>query len=956
MNSLRFLLFNPWSLVNKIHDIMSNISDKKIDIAAFCETWLADMNNPTTAVIKSFGYKIHHSFRKDKKGGGTALVYNGVYTMSCVQSSTVFSTFEHTAASIKTATGTKVIFVTVYRPGSLTSKFFQELDNLLSEILVKCDCLILAGDLNIHFENTNDKLVQRTLDLFLSYGLNHQVNGPTHIAGGTLDQIFCFSIKNQLECKVTVDQIDRLGSDHYPVYCDFSLAFEKKYFKDITYRKIKSMDKDKFSDELAAIVHSIDVNDVKTAGMGESVRVLGDICSELLDEHAPLVSKRVSVIDTAPWFDNEYRDYRKLRRKAEGKAHKLNATAEDKALYRDISTECSNLADLKKKEYFKSMINNSKGNPRTLWQTVNKSLDRKQSNPLPDYTDDLSKLASDFNTYFTDKIETIRNNMDEMPILESSHTHTENTQLWQTFEPVTMEELNKIIDDAGMKCSPSDILPLSLLKDNLPILLPLILQIVNVSLSQGSMEGVKLADIIPLLKNNSLDPNVLKNFRPVSNLTFIGKLIERVVLKRLDDHLSKNNLHCPEQSAYKKNFSTETLLVRIWNDLLVASDEKSATVVMMLDLSAAFDTVDHDLLLNILMKEIGLRGTVLKWFESFLKGRSQRIRLGSTVSDEIIIKFGVPQGSVLGPVLFNLYIRSIYRYVQALNFTIFGYADDHQILKQFKPINQGITLLSELKKCFAAVKSWMRKYYLAMNDSKTQVIIFGPPSVLNDIKVNGLNIGCKTTIRFVNTVKNLGIYMDAALTMKDHVTELKKKCFLTLRNLRKIRFLLTTSQLKTIVNSLVVSCLDYCNSMFYGISQQLMHQLQLIQNACAKVITGKYKYDHMEDDLNKLHWLSVRKRVVFKICLLAYKAVNGLTPLYLSDMFKYAHYGHTIRLIVPYGTTKSYGDRSFSVIGPKLFNALPETVKQALSIDSFKSSLKTYLFTLSDTDVASLFY
>ena len=112
----------------------------------------------------------------------------------------------------------------------------------------------------------------------------------------------------------------------------------------------------------------------------------------------------------------------------------------------------------------------------------------------------------------------------------------------------------------------------------------------------------------------------------------------------------------------------------------------------------------------------------------------------------------------------------------------------------------------------------------------------------------------------------------------------------------------------------------------------------------------------MNDDLNKLHWLSVRKRVVFKICLLSFKAVNGLAPMYLNDMFKYAHYGHTVRLIVPYGTTKSYGDRSFSVIGPKLFNALPETVKQALSVDAFKSSLKTYLFTLSDADVASLFY
>ena len=274
---------------------------------------------------------------------------------------------------------------------------------------------------------------------------------------------------------------------------------------------------------------------------------------------------------------------------------------------------------------------------------------------------------------------------------------------WSTFEPATLDELKEIIDEFGIKCSPSDILPTTLLKENISILLPLLLQIVNASLTQGSMDGVKLADIVPLLKSNSLDPNVLKNFRPVSNLTFLGKLIERVVLKRLNDHLDNHNLHCPEQSAYKKTFSTETLLIRIWNDLLVASDEKSATVVMMLDLSASFDTVDHNLLLNILMKEIGLRGTVLKWFTSFLKDRAQRIRLGSTLSEEIVIKFGVPQGSVLGPVLFNLYIRSIYRFVQGLDFTIYGYADDHQILKRFKPINQCETLLSKLRGCFKSI-------------------------------------------------------------------------------------------------------------------------------------------------------------------------------------------------------------------------------------------------------------
>ncbi|KAL5251598.1 hypothetical protein ACHWQZ_G017091 [Mnemiopsis leidyi] len=294
------------------------------------------------------------------------------------------------------------------------------------------------------------------------------------------------------------------------------------------------------------------------------------------------------------------------------------------------------------------------------------------------------------------------------------------------------------------------------------------------------------------------------------------------------------------------------------------------------------------------------------------------------------------------------------RHVRECGFSIQGYADDHQIMKTFKPQEQGLVLSTQLQSCFDVTKAWMADFYLAMNDSKTQIIVFGSTKVLNEISLKGVNLGGQTTVRFVTTVKNLGIQMDAGLTLDNHIMELKRKCFHTLRNLAKIRFLLSTTQLKTIVNSLVISCLDYCNGMFYGISNKLIHQLQLIQNACAKAITGKYKHDHMNDDLEKLHWLNIRKRVLFKIGLLAYKSINGLAPSYLQELFTYSHHGHTLKLVIPSRSSKGFGDRSFSSIGPRFYNALPDSVRKSDTVDQFKSSLKTYLFGLSDEEVANI--
>ena len=950
---MNFMLLNPWSLVNKIDAVMVEIVDNKVDFAGICETWLQDDNCPTTAVIKSYGYNVHHTIRANgKKGGGTALIFRNGFACTPFKCQTNFKSFEYTACSTKTSTGTNITYIVIYRPGQISSTFISEIDELLSFVLPKCDILIVAGDLNIHFDDPSNKLYSQAFKIFQSYGLQRKVFLPTHIAGKSLDQIFTFSLeKDQLQCAVSVDAASAIQSDHYPVYCKFSLSFERKYFKEVSFRRLSEIDEQLFHTDLVTILQN-----VSTQSFSCALSYLRSSFSSLLTHHAPILTKRISCVDTAPWFDAEYREQRKTRRKLERIAKKDSATIDDKIAYKQACVDCTLLARTKKKETFSRMIEKSGNNPKSLYKLVNKALDRKQEKSLPDYTLDMNQLATDFNNFFVDKIEKIRSEMNLTPDVsfESESSDIPQMSLMHEFSPTSVDEIKEIIAESGLKCSPADLLPQSLLKKNIDFLLPLLVDLVNLSLKSGDVNGVKEADIIPLLKGNGLDPNVLKNFRPVSNLLFLGKLIERVVLRRLNEHMSRNNLHTPEQSAYKRHHSTETILVRITNDLLIASEGRTASVVMLLDLSAAFDTVDHNLLLKILSKEIGLRGTVLEWFTSFLKGRSQRIRLGKVLSEDIVIRFGVPQGSVLGPVLFNIYIRSIYGCVQKLNFNIHGYADDHQIMKSFHPSQQNSVLIHDIQTCFTMVRKWMNQYFLKMNDSKTQVIVFGPPRVLDAIDIGGANFDEGTSIRFISSVKNLGIYMDSTLSMDIQIIELKKKCFRVLRNIRKIRYLLNENQVKQIVNSLVVSCLDYCNSLFYGISGKLTHQLQLIQNACSKAITKKYKHDHLEDDLKSLHWLDIRRRVLFKIALLAYKSVNGFAPEYLQELFSYSHHGHALKLMTPHYKLEKYGRRSFSSIGPRLFNALPERVKSAPSIVRFKSHLKTFLFGLSDYDLDHL--
>ena len=326
----------------------------------------------------------------------------------------------------------------------------------------------------------------------------------------------------------------------------------------------------------------------------------------------------------------------------------------------------------KQKEYYVRKFEECSGQ-RALYNCVNNLIDRKKDAILPEYTSPL-ELANNFATYFKEKIINIRKSFPAKQTDPRVSYASFNGVPLLNFEPATEDEIRELVLKYGIKCAPDDPVPVKLLQTTYDVFIPIWTELVNLSLSQGSMDCLKSGVLLPLLKDldSILDRDVYKNYRPVTNLQFVGKLIERIVKVRFDDHMAKNNLDSNKQYGYKTKHSTEMLMTKVTNDLLLACDRKTPTLLMFLDLSAAFDTVDQEKLLKILDEELGVRGTALEWFRSFLCGRTQRVKIGDCYSENVALDFGVAQGSILGPPLFNAYTRSFPEKMKVTRFSVEG--------------------------------------------------------------------------------------------------------------------------------------------------------------------------------------------------------------------------------------------------------------------------------------------
>lgn len=820
----------------------------------------------------------------------------------------------------------------VYKAPKVSVNSLLKISEMLEDLSSKVDYIIMTGDFNINLMNKNSQDAIYFQNLLYDFGLKQYVINPTRITSSSdsIIDVMCASEELSVNDCDTIDLCNI--TDHQLVYADFKLECVKNNIVTFQCRDFSSFNINDFAYDASRIDWKL----ISTEdNVNNKLDLLNTYILSLFDLHAPIINIKPKRY-RPPYITYNIRKMIQLKNKAHKKYIKTK-TPEHKAYYIDLRNYVNLAIKRERKAYFEYSLNH-KNKGSNIWTQLRKlGINNKQNKELPPNLHDVQSL----NHYYV-------NVAGETSVNENLIEYYEENRFSENivfnFQEIDNNCIYKIVNTIKSEAYGTDNINLKMLMLVLPYCVDAIKDIINFCLRHGVFpDNWKTALVLPIPKITT--PSEFKDLRPINILPCLSKLLEKIVNFQLKEYLETNSIIPSVQSGFRKQHGTGTALLKVMGDIANNIDKGNLSILILLDQSKAFDVVNHKLIIAKL-KYIGLSDVSLNWFSSYLSNRQQKVKINYIESDELTLRSGVPQGSILGPILFSIFTLDVPKCFSKCKLHL--YADDVQIY-----ISANIT---EVERATSDINvelnnfcTWCYDNGLKLNPSKSKAIMLGNERVRKNISLNHLNIRINDTIiSWVDSTKNLGLVIDNNVNFSEQVNNVRKGSFAVLKSLYKFKYDMKQETKLLLVKALIYPKIEYCSSVYYyhltGYNRQ---RLQRIQNACVRFVCCVPFGEHISPYLERLGEINVFQRVTYLYSLFLYKMIKSERPGYLYNMLTLRSTVHNVNIrndnytIPQHNTTKFQG--SFLYTAPKLLNYLLDIINHHLG--TFKSECRLKLQT-----------
>jgi hypothetical protein len=901
---LNFAHINPGSAVPHIGELNAILNETDLHIVAVSETWFKTRH--TNQQINLSGFRVVRSDRGGgRRGGGVALYLKKNLRYKVVAKSSPASTVDYLFVELRLPY--PLLICTIYNPPSVNG--FSFYGNELEPLVAKYSDILVLGDFN-HDVLKKEHRVLKFIEDVKNLNIHIHSNYPTNFQG----QPSCIDLfaTNRPECVQLFNQIDIPGipTTHDLIYGSYSLPRAPdpmdlpKFFRDFKNINMEALLNDVSNLDWSEFFAASDVN-VK-------LRIFNTFILSLFEHHVRLKKFR-PVNRVNPWFNSAIERAMRVRDICYA-VWKARRTDEDKTRLKFQRRTVTHLIKTAKRSYMAKFLNPSLPS-NILWKnlkTFGVTEDKLDTGPVLFSPEDLNTF------YATDS-------GDDLPS-SSNFQSTEQTELF-TFRTVSFSVVKKAIRSIKSNAVGLDEIPLKFIKLFLPLIVSPLTHIFNISITSKIFpDDWKRSKIVPIAKIK--DPSRLKDYRPISILPALSKALENIMKEQIMTFCNARNLLNRYQSGFRPGHSTTTALLKITDDISMEMDRKFITILVLLDFSKAFDTVNFKLLCHKLKTIFFFSDSAIKFINSYLTDRTQCVYANGQFSSFLPVTQGVPQGSILGPLLFSLFINDISSSILFSKYHI--YADDVQIYLSGSEESIG-SLVNQINTDLASILDWSTRNGLCLNSQKTQVMAIyrNKTVILPPVKVGD------TIIPYSTKLKNLGIIMNSSLTWDDQISTVVSGVHGALSRLWCTADVTPPETRRRLVVALLLPKFQYCDVIYSQSSQGNKNRLNRLYNSCARYVYNIKATERISEAAKNITGSTLDQMNKYRICSFYFKIITQHQPGYLWDKLRFGQSRRTCILIPP---RHSYLDRgnSFFVEGATMWNLLPLEVRSARSAETFK--------------------